>query len=163
MPALCDLGVRWEDRLRPLPHGDRVSDKPYSPIGALKRTRRAMDTVSAKHRPPADTPLSLATTSGPIPCAVLLRSLVERGPVPDDFQGLTNAAAIKEHVRPDGASFIGAYELQGDRGSVVLVYGPKTLDMIAAEKLATMERPALIARHETAKLGPFAAKPLGAA
>lgn len=136
-----------------------MSDKPYSPLGALKRTRRAMDSVTAKHTPQSERPLTLSTTTGPVPCAVLLRSIVERGPVPDDFSGFSSAAQIKDHVRPDGAKFIGAYELQGDRTSVVLVYGPPTLDLIAAEKMATMERPALIARHESHLLGPFAARP----
>lgn len=136
-----------------------MSDKPYSPLRALNRVRKSMDTVSAKHTPASERPLTLSSQTGPIPCAVLLRSLAENGPVPDDFKGLTNAADIKGHVRPDGAKYIGAYELQGDRQSVVLVYGPATLDLIAAEKMATMERPALIARHESFLLGPFAARP----
>lgn len=102
----------------------------------------------------------MVTNSGPIPCAVLLRSLTDGGWVPDDFRGITSAQQIKDHVRPDGAKFIGAYELQGDRSSVVLMYGAPTLDVIAAEKFATIERPALVARHESFLLGPFAARPV---
>lgn len=135
-----------------------MSDKPYSLLRALNRTRRAMDSFSAKHTPQSERPLTLSSTTGPVPCAVLLRSLTDGGPVPDDFHGFTSAQQIKDHVRPDGAKFIGAYELQGDRSSVVLVYGPQTLDVITAEKFATMERRALIARHESFKLGPFAAR-----
>lgn len=137
--------------------------RPYSPLRALNRTRRAMDSVTKKHAPASERPLTLNTTTGPIPCAVLLRSLVEKGPVPDDFQGLDNANAIREHVRSDGAVYIGAFELQGDRTSVVLIYGPKSMTDEQAESVATMERPALVARHESFLLGPFAAQPSGAA
>lgn len=136
-----------------------MSKKEYSPLRALNRTRRAMDSVSAKHTPASERPLTLATNSGPIPCAVLLRSLVEKGPVPDDFLSLGSALAIREHKRPDGAVYIGAFELQGDRSSVVLVWGPPSMTDEQAEQIATIERKALTARHESFLLGPFAARP----
>lgn len=138
-----------------------MSSKPYSPLKALNRTRRAMDSATAKHAPASDRPLTLTTSTGPIPCAVLLRSFVEGGPVPDDFAALPKTAlAIQQHVRPDGAAFRGAFEMQGDKSSLVLVYGGPSLDIIQAEKMAFMERPALTARHESFLLGPFSSQSL---
>lgn len=138
-----------------------MSDKPYSPLGAVRRATRAMNSYNTKHAAPSERPLTLETTTGPIPCAVLLRSFTENGPVPDDFAGIPRSgAAIKEHVRPDGAVFLGAFEVQGDRSSVVLVYGPPTMTTEQAEQVALLERPALAARHESFLLGPFAAHPV---
>lgn len=133
------------------------SNRPYSPKDALRRVTRSMNRVVRDNTPQTNRPLDLTTTTGPIPCAVLLRTFIEGGPVPDDFSALPkNTTAIQQHVRPDGAKFIGAFELQGDKTSLVLVYGPQTLDIISAERVATMERPALMARHEQFLLGPFA-------
>lgn len=134
--------------------------KPYSPLDGVRRVTRSMNAYTAKHRPAAETPLHLSATTGPIPCAVLLRSLIEGGPVPDDFKGIAlTSLGIREHTRPDGAKFIGAFELQGDRESLVLVYGDASLGIPQAEQIAKMERPALIARHESFLLGPFATQP----
>lgn len=119
-----------------------------------------MNSFTAKHTPAAEKPLQLSTTTGPIPCAVLLRSLTEKGPIPDDFTALQSAAAIKSHIRPDGAVYLGAFEVQGDRSSVVLVYGPATMSTEDAERVAIAERPALTARHESFLLGPFAQRPV---
>lgn len=113
-----------------------------------------------KHRPASERPLSLSSHALPIPCAILLRSFTDGGPVPDDFTGLPKtSAALKAHVRPDGAIYKGAYQSQGVPESVVLVYGPKNLTDARAEEIASIERHALVTRHATAALGSFARHP----
>lgn len=146
----------------------RVS-KDYSPLKALKHARRAMDSTVRKVSPTISgiaPQLSVSSSGQPVPCALYLQSLLDGvGSVPDDFTALPKtSAAIKGHIRPDGAVYLGAFELQGDRSSVVLVYGPPMMDPIRAEQIATLERPALIRRHQAAKLGPFGnPQPVGAA
>lgn len=137
-----------------------MSDKPYSPMKAVRRATRAMDSVSRKHAPPSERPLTLTTNGEPVPCAVLLRSFIENGPVPDDFTGLPKTSdALKKHVRPDGAVYKGAFEAQGDRSSVVLVYAAPSWLPDRCESIATMERKALLNRHDAHALGPFARHP----
>lgn len=110
-----------------------------------------MDRFVKDHTRPS---LTVSTTRRPT-CCVLLRSLTDGGPVPDDFQGLATAAAIRSHVRPDGAVYKGSWQLQTDKDSVVLVWGDPALSIDDAEFIATRERPELVRRHEAAKLGPF--------
>ncbi len=138
-----------------------MSDKPYSPMNAIRRATRSMNKTIAKHTPPSERPLTLAANDQPVPCAVLLASFTEGGPVPSDFIALPKtSAALKAHVRPDGAVYKGAFELQGHFGSVVLAYGPKDMTMTRAEQVATIERTVLLKRHEAHALGIFAASPI---
>jgi hypothetical protein len=142
--------------------------KSYDPRDAIKRATRSMNSYVKKHeRPvqlltdkanPGDAPLTTTATE-PGVCVVLLKSITEglARVVPDDFQSIRSADDIKAHVRPDGAVFLGAYELQNTPESLCLVYGPASLLPEKAERLATLERPALMRRHEQAHLGPFAA------
>ncbi len=119
-----------------------------------------MDTYVQKHQPATERPLTLTTNTAPIPCAVLLKSFTDGGPVPDDFKALPKtAAALKAHVRPDGAVYKGAYELAGTPDSVVLMFGPKNLTAHRAERIAAMERLALTKRHQSFTLGQFASQP----
>ncbi len=130
--------------------------KPYSPKDAIRRTTRAMQSFTQKHTPASERPLSLSTNTQPVPCALYLRSFTENGPIPDDFAGLPKTSvALRSHVRPDGAVYKGAFQIQGDKDSVVLVYGPQNLTEKRAEEIANMERLALRRRHERAALGPF--------
>jgi hypothetical protein len=141
----------------------------YDPRDAIKRTTRAMNSYVKKHERPiqlhSDTNVGdvalTSTATEPGVCVILLKSLTEdiRTVVPDDFHPLRTALALQEHVRPDGAVFLGAYELQNTPDSLCLVYGPASLLPEKAERLATLERPALMRRHEQARLGPFAAAP----
>lgn len=136
----------------------------YNPLDGLKNAKRAMDTYVRKHeRPvqlvsdnPGDVPVT-STATDPGVCVVLLKSLTEGlKVVPDDFLTLTTAEAIKGHVRPDGAVYLGAFDLQNTPESTVLVYGPASMNPEKVERLATLERPALTRRHAQAQLGPFA-------
>ncbi len=135
-------------------------NRDYSPIEGLRRARKAMDSYSQKHTPATERPLTLSTNKATLPCTILLKSFTEGGPVPDDFKALPRtAAAIKAHVRPDGAVYKGAFELQGTPDSVVLVFGPKNLTAHRAERIAAMERLDLMKRDASYRLGPYAAKP----
>jgi hypothetical protein len=137
----------------------------YSPLDAIKRTTRAMNSYMQKHERPAlqlhDTKqdvgdVTLVATE-PGVCVVLLKSLTEGHKiVPDDLQTLRTGTAIKNHTRPDGAVYLGAFDLQNTPESTVLVYGPASLAPEKVERLATLERPALMRRHAMADLGPFA-------
>lgn len=132
--------------------------KGYDPKRAIRGATKAMNSYTSKHTPPSERPLTLSSNGAPVPCAVLLRSFTENGPVPDDFKGLPKtSAALKAHVRPDGAVYIGAFQSQGAKDSVVLVYGPAKLTEKRAEEISCLERRALIKRHESFLLGPFAA------
>lgn len=134
--------------------------KSYDPRKAIHRATRAMDEYVRKSGPSVGVTEPVYTTkSGIAPVCVLLKSITDRGPCPDDFQTLTSGEQIKRHVRSDGAVFVGAFELQGDRESVVLVYGDPAMKAEQAERLATMERPELIRRQQQHALGPFAAQP----
>src|SRR5689334_3440310 len=124
--------------------------KTYSPLGSLTTLRRAMQDEIAKHEhviPGSQVAPPLAVTERAAPCCILLQTLVEGGPVPDDLIGITTGAQLKAHVRPDGAVYQGAYEVMGQPDSVVIVYADQSLKPGAAEHLANMERPALVARH----------------
>lgn len=142
----------------------------YDPRDAIKRATRSMNSYVKKHeRPvqlltdkanPGDVPLTSVATE-PGVCVVLLKSLTEglSTVVPEDFHALRSADSIQSHVRPDGAVYLGAFELQNTPESLCLVYGPASLLPEKAERLATLERPALMRRHEQARMGPFAATP----
>jgi hypothetical protein len=68
-----------------------------------------------------------------------------------------SSAALKAHVRADGAVYCGAFELQGHPDSVVIVFGDPALSPRDAERFATLERPALNRRFRDWRLGVFAA------
>lgn len=132
----------------------------YDPRKAIRHATKAMNQFVRQNGPRLGMTEPVYTAASGIgPCVVLLRSITERGPVPDDMQNLTTGQAIKAHVRSDGAVFIGAFELQGDRESVVLVWGDPAMKPEQAERLATLERPELIRRQHLHALGPFAAHP----
>lgn len=144
--------------------------KSYDPRQGIKNAVRAMNTYVKKHeRPelitgePKNLPdVGLASVAQePAPCVVLLRSFTDgnRDIVPDDFFALRTAKDLQAHVRPDGAIYLGAYELQNTPDSLCMVYGPASMTSEKAERLATLERPALMRRHTQAQLGPFAAAP----
>lgn len=133
----------------------------YDPRRAIRNATKAMNRYVQKNGPSVGVvdPMYTATAMSAAPCCVLLKAITDGGPVPDDLTNLKSGAAIKDHVRSDGAVFIGAFELQGDRDSIVLVYGDKALPVQQAERLATLERPELLRRQHQWSLGPFAAKP----
>jgi hypothetical protein len=132
----------------------------YDPRSAMRPAIKGLRRYVEKHTPASERTLHLSTADRPTPCAVLLRSLTDNGPVPDDFTAIPKTAAgFKAHVRPDGAVYKGAFELQGQRGSVVLVWGPADMTVQRAEQVATIERRALEKRHESSTLGVFAANP----
>lgn len=127
----------------------------YNPRSAIGAAIRGMDGYVKQHSKPA--PVELVKPTAAAPCAVLLRSIVEGGPVPDDFANVPKTAdGLRSFVRADGAVYRGAFELQGKPGSIVMVWGDPSLSMKGAERIATQERPALEQRHAQAKLGPFA-------
>lgn len=130
----------------------------YNPLKAIRGATKAMNHRLREEGHVVQTGDSLATTTHTeaAPCCILLRSLTDGGPVPDDFNRLKlSGASLKEHVRPDGGVYLGAFEVQGQKDSLVIVYGPLRLKD-KAERLSILERPALVARHRTAALGPFA-------
>ncbi len=137
-----------------------MAENEYSPLARIKEARKAMDHYVQKHTPSQEKPLTLSTNEQPIPCAVLLKSFTDGGPVPDDFKALPKTStALKAHVRPDGGVYKGAFDLEGGKDSVVLMYGPKNLTPQRAERIAAMERLALTKRHQSFTLGQFAAQP----
>lgn len=103
-----------------------------------------------------DDATTLATQSNKAAvCAVLLMSFLEKnGPVPDDFQAITDKRAIKTYVRPDGAVYRGAFESNGV--DCVMVWGDPTTPESVIKRVAELERPALQQRYQAWKLGPFA-------
>lgn len=144
--------------------------KSYDPRHGIKNAVRAMNTYVKKHERPqlvTGEPKNLPdvgltnTATEPGVCVVLLKSFTDgvRDVVPDDFHALRTGKQLQEHVRPDGAIYLGAFELQNTPDSVCLVYGPASMQSEKAERLATLERPALMRRHDLAQLGPFAAAP----
>ncbi len=137
-----------------------MSEKKYDPRAGIRGATKAMNAFVRKSHPTGRRDLTLSTNDQPVPCAVLLKSFVEDGPVPDDFKGLPKSSqSLKDHVRPDGAVYKGAFQLQGTKDSVILMYGPKNLTETRAEQIANMERLALTQRHASFVLGPFAARP----
>lgn len=141
--------------------------RPYDPRSAIRRATRSMNDYVKKHERPirlvgdgdATTPIASATE--PALCVVLLKALTDgvHSIVPDDFHSLRTADGIKAHVRPDGAVFLGSFELQNAPDSLCLVYGPTGTTLAKAERSATLERPALINRYDRARLGVFGAPP----
>lgn len=136
----------------------------YNPLRSLTRLRKEMQSKIAESGElvipgsTVDQPLISVQRKADVVC-VLLKTLTEGGPIPDDLKGLRTSMAIRAHTRPDGGVYCGAYELQGQPESVVLVYGDPTLTDAQAERCASLERPALARRHSDWKLGPFAASP----
>lgn len=136
--------------------------KDYSPLKAIRRATSAMnkyvrDAKDVMGRPINAPDLTLSVNPKAAPCVVLLRSLTDGGPVPDDFTEIRSGEAIKNHKRSDGAVFKGAFELQNTKDSLCLVYGDESMTRAEAERAATLERPALMARHHNWTLGPFGA------
>lgn len=136
--------------------------KDYSPLKAIRRATASMQKFVKDAKDPMGRPinapdLTLSVSTKVAPCVVLLRSLTEGGPVPDDLSALKSAEAIQQHVRPDGAVYRGAFELQNTPDSLCLVYGDPSLTRHEAERIATMERAALMARQRSWSLGPFGA------
>ncbi len=131
----------------------------FDPKKSVRKATQAMNSYTRKHSQ-GERPLELSTNTLPVPCAVLLKSFTDNGPVPPDFVALPRtSAALKAHVRPDGAIYKGAYQVQGDPDSVVLMYGPKNLTEKRAAEIANLERLALKRRHEAKQLGQFARNP----
>ncbi len=131
----------------------------YSPLDAVKRVtglmQREIRNAGEQVIPGSQVCPPIAVKSRAAACCVLLKMLTEGGPVPDDFTGLTSSRALRDHVRSDGAIYLGAFELQGQPDSVVLVYGDHLMTPAGAERLATLERPELQRRYAAWRLGPF--------
>jgi hypothetical protein len=108
--------------------------KAYDPRKAFLGMKAGMKQL-AKQAKREEVPMGLVGTDGsaltpsvstaPATCCVLLLALAHRSPmVPDDFHNVPRTkAGIESYVRPDGAIYLGAYELPNDPGGVVLVYG----------------------------------------
>lgn len=134
--------------------------KAYDPLKAIRHATKAMNQYVKQAGPSVGvTDPVYAATAGASPVCVLLKSITDGGLVPDDMTNLTSGQAIRDHVRSDGAVFVGAFELQGDRESIVLVYGDAAMKPEQAERLATLERPELLRRQHLHALGPFAVHP----
>lgn len=102
-------------------------------------------------------PLTPLISTTPQTCCVLLLALVHKSPmVPDDFHGMdVNKKNIERYVRPDGACFLGAFELPKDPYGTVLVYGDPAMSFEQAAAASLAYRQKLLDHHVS--LGPFAA------
>jgi hypothetical protein len=138
--------------------------KDYSPIASLRRLRGDMQSAISKAGerviPGTEVAAPIAVVQRAAPCCVLLKMLTDGGPVPDDFTRLTSSSALRDHVRSDGAVYLGAFEVQGKPDSVVLVYGDPSMPVANAERLASLERPSLERRYADWQLGIFASAPV---
>lgn len=133
-----------------------MTDSKYSPLKAIRRATRSMNSAVQKAEASWSVPPIISTTEKSAPCAVLLKSFTDDVMLPDDFNSVgKSGAAIKAYVRPDGAVYQGAFQMQGQPDSVVMVWGDPSMEPDEAERIATMERPALLRRYDSAKLGPF--------
>lgn len=131
----------------------------YSPTQSLTGLRKLMQERIAGAGELVIPGTQVAPTIAVIPKAetvcVLLACLASSGPVPDDITGLTTGQHLKDHVRADGGIYRGAYEMQGQPDSVVLVYADPRASDHHCEAAATMERPVLTRRFQAWQLGPF--------
>lgn len=135
----------------------------YNPIASLRGLRKEMQRgISAAGEPilpgtPVEAPFAVLRKADTV--CVLLKMLTDDGPVPDDIRGLLTGAALRSHVRADGAVYRGAFETQGAPDSVVLVWADPSVSDERCLLMANMERPALERRYHDWTLGPFAATP----
>lgn len=125
----------------------------YDPKSALLGMRAGMKALQRKAER-AQRPVGLVSSKGKAlreevvqgidTCCVLLLAFTNRHPmIPDDFHNVErNAKGIQEYVRPDGAIFLGTFELPKDPASAVLVYGDPamTQEQAAAASLAYRRR-----------------------
>ena len=136
----------------------------YSPLKSLSGLRQSMQKeISAKGElviPGTEVQAPLEVVRKADTVCVLLKMLTDDGPVPDDIKGLFSGTALKNHVRADGAVFRGAYELQDQPDSVVIVFADPSLSDERCLIMANMERPALERRYRAWTLGPFASRPI---
>jgi hypothetical protein len=101
-----------------------VSD--YDPKSALKRFTEA---GGLKGRPVGKRvgPAYDIKARSPFLCFPLMAWLDKNDALPQDIKDLpTSSKALKEHVRPDGGVYLGAFELPDDSGSTVIVFGEAT-------------------------------------
>lgn len=136
----------------------------YNPMKSLSGLRQSMQKeIASKGEhviPGTEVKAPLEITRKADTVCVLLKMLTDDGPVPDDIKGLLSGTALKNHVRSDGAVFRGAYELQGQPDSVVIVFADPSLSDERCLIMANMERPALERRYTQWTLGPFAHRPI---
>jgi hypothetical protein len=106
--------------------------------------------------------LSPVTDVGPQTCCVLLMALTAKAPmVPDDFHNVTiTKAGLEAYVRPDGAIYLGAFELPNDPYGTVCVWGDPAMSFQQAAAASIAYRRKLLDHHMGSDLGPFSASPI---
>lgn len=115
----------------------------YDPKSAVLGLREGMNALKAKQKRHAipkgivgldGAEISPKIETGPATCCLLLLAFLHKHPmVPDDFHNVPlSKAGITEYVRPDGAIYLGTFELPNDPGSAVLVYGDPAMSQAQA-------------------------------
>jgi hypothetical protein len=121
----------------------------YDPTSALKAVRDALkqyEPSPARGRllgpdeKPIGQPIAPAyeMKEGPAVLCFLLREWAEgQCALPDDFDDLPKSGkALKEHVRPDGGVYLGAFDSQGDPLGVIIMFGDPALPLRQAIDLS---------------------------
>lgn len=95
-------------------------------------------------------------------CAFLLLAFTNGSQlVPDDFHGIEKSGkALKAYVRPDGGSYLGAFQVANEPDGVVVVFGDPATSTEEAQRVAMHYRTVLQERYAGEQalkdLGPFA-------
>lgn len=138
---------------------------PRSAYLGLQQGLKTLQSQATAAQPPVGlidvhgAPVSAQVDTAPKTCCVLLMAFMHRHPmVPDDFHNVPRTkAGIEAYVRPDGAIYLGAYELPKDPFGTVLVWGDPALTQaqVAAASIAYRKKVVDTAMG----LGPFSATP----
>lgn len=77
----------------------------------------------------------------PFFCFPLMAFAMRDEHLPQDIKDLpTSSKSLKEHVRPDGGVYLGAFELPDDAGSTIVVYGEATTTQDEAKQASILFR-----------------------
>jgi hypothetical protein len=139
---------------------------PYDPKSALKLVRDALKAKPTKPKGLLDgfgAPTAYEASERPRTFCFLLSAFAgDTAVMPDDFDTVPKSAkGIKEHVRPDGAVFLGLFETPNGRDQGVVVFGDPLMDLQDAISASLAFRGKVLSQMDTfdrhKNLGPFAA------
>lgn len=143
----------------------------YDPKSAFLGMKSGMRTMQA-HAKTQEVPQGIVGMDGKLmaptislqaqTCCVLLLAFLNRAPmVPDDFFAVPlTKDGIEAYVRPDGAIYLGTFELPRDPGGAVMVWGDPALSYEATAAASIAYRQKLVGSFtEGSDLGAFGTTP----
>ena len=126
--------------------------------GLKKKIFRGNAPIVIDDRPKDVIPEKTEEPKVPLLCFPLQAWLDGAQDLPKDIQGLDKTGkTLREHIRPDGAVFLGLFEVPSGKGTGVVVFGDKGTPQSTAVAVSQQYREDVLAEIEAVKAGREAA------